>query len=335
MRPTRPMRGLSQAQKDHFNEFGYLVIEDVVDEETLQSIEREYEGIVDKLAPALVDEGKLSQSYSDLPFKERYIAIMDELDEMYDLYQHLDISLPLLSPLPPTSTMNSGPAVFSLLRHPAILDIAESIVGSEIFCNPVQHARIKPPAKAMTGGYSDSNLTKTPWHQDQGVINDEADETTMLTVWVAITDATVENGCMICIPGSHTGELTMHCPAHTKTNEIAIPNSLIAEENAVPMPVKRGGVVLLHQLTEHSALENHSDSIRWSFDLRYHAVGAATGRSVFPGFIARSEADPDSELKTAEAWGQLWQETKDRLVAKPEFIFNTRWDGVAADQLCA
>lgn len=329
------MKGLTQPQKDHFNEFGYLIIEDVIDEATLTHIENEYETIVDNLAPKLVAEGKLSQTYAELPFKQRYMSIMDELDEMYDLYQHLDISLPLINPLPPTSTMNSGPAVFSLLRHPAILDIAESVVGPEIYCNPVQHTRIKPPAKAMTGGFSDSNLAKTPWHQDQGVITDDADETTMLTIWVAITDATVENGCMVCIPGSHKGELTMHCPAFTKTTEISIPDTLIDQAQSVPMPVKRGGVVLLNQLTEHSALENYSDSIRWSFDLRYHAVGEATGRSVFPGFVARSESDPDSALQTAEEWGQLWQDTKERLVAKPEFVFNTRWDAVAADQLCA
>ena len=127
----------------------------------------------------------------------------------------------------------------------------------------------------------------------------------------------------------------MHCPAFTKTTEIAIPDTLIDQTRSVSMPVKRGGIVLLHQLTAHSALENYSDSIRWSFDLRYHTVGEATGRSVFPGFVARSASDPSSALQTAEEWGQLWQDTKERLVAKPEFVFNTRWDGVAADQLCA
>lgn len=329
------MNGLSQAQKDHFNEFGYLIIEDVIDEETLTNIEQEYEAIVERVASELVAEGKISQSYAELPFKQRYMAIIDELDEVYDLYQHLDISLPLINPLPPTSTMNSGRAVFSLLRHPAILDIAESLVGPEIYCNPVQHTRIKPPAKAIDRGFSDSNLTKTPWHQDQGVITDDADNTYMLTVWVAITDATEENGCMVCIPGTHKGELTMHCPAFTATTEIAIPDKLIDQTQAMPMPVKRGGVVLLHQLTEHSALENYSDSIRWSFDLRYHAIGAPTGRSVFPGFIARSQANPESEMTTAEEWGQLWQDTKDRLVVQPEFVFNTRWDSVKGHQLCA
>jgi ectoine hydroxylase-related dioxygenase (phytanoyl-CoA dioxygenase family) len=158
----------------------------------------------------------------------------------------------------------------------------------------------------------------------------------MLTVWVAVTDATIENGCMVCVPGSHRGELTMHCPAFSSfSTEIAIPDKLIAKENAVAMPVKRGGIVLLHQLTEHSALENNSDSIRWSFDLRYHATGFHTGREVFPGFVARSKENPASELQSAAAWGQLWQATKERLVSQPEFVFNTRWDSVAAHQLCA
>ena len=329
------MNALSHAEKDHFNEFGYLIIEDVIDEKTLTTIEQEYEAIVDRIALDLVAEGKISHTYAELPFNQRYVAIIDELDEVYDLYQHLDISLPLINPLPPTSTMNAGPAVFSLLTHHAILDIAESLVGPELYCNPVQHVRIKPPTKNVDRGFSDSNLTKTPWHQDQGVITEDADNTYMLTIWVAVTDATEENGCMVCIPGSHKGELSTHCPAFTATTEIAIPDKMIDQTLAVPMPVKRGGVVLLHQLTEHSALENYSESIRWSFDLRYHKIGMPTGRSVFPGFVARSAENPESEMQTAEEWGQLWQETKERLVQKPEFVFNTRWEGVRGSQLCA
>ena len=34
--------------------------------------------------------------------------------------------------------MHSGPAVFDLLRHPAILDVVESVIGPEIASNPVQ-----------------------------------------------------------------------------------------------------------------------------------------------------------------------------------------------------
>lgn len=67
------------------------------------------------------------------------------------------------------------------------------------------------------------------------------------------------------------------------------------------MPVQRGDVLFLTRWTVHSSLSNHSDEIHWSFDLRYHPIGQATGREAFPGFVARSRANPDSELHDAAA----------------------------------
>ena len=40
----------------------------------------------------------------------------------------------------------------------------------------------------------------------------EADEATILTVWLPLTDATEQNGCMQVIPRSHREGLKDHCP---------------------------------------------------------------------------------------------------------------------------
>ena len=45
----------------------------------------------------------------------------------------------------PDTPFWTGPAVFALLRNQAILDAVESLIGPEIYANPVQHVRIKPP----------------------------------------------------------------------------------------------------------------------------------------------------------------------------------------------
>ena len=45
---------------------------------------------------------------------------------------------------PESYAMHCGPAVFDLLRHPAILDVVESVIGPEIASNPVQQMRMKP-----------------------------------------------------------------------------------------------------------------------------------------------------------------------------------------------
>jgi phytanoyl-CoA hydroxylase len=79
--------------------------------------------------------------------------------------------------------------------------------------------------------------------------------------------------------------------------------------------------------TPHASLPNLSESMRWSFDLRYNPIGQATGRDMFPGFVARSRSNPASELRDARAWAQLWYDTRARMAA-PEYMDESfdRWD---------
>ncbi|MEM8859050.1 MAG: phytanoyl-CoA dioxygenase family protein [Chloroflexota bacterium] len=330
---------LSDDQLQHFREKGYLIIEDVLTDADMAQIRAEYEAILDREAPRLVAEGKLSQTYAELPFEERYTKILFELEDMYAIYQHLDISLPLLQDMPQDASLNAGPAVFNhLLTNPNILDISEAILGtSELFSNPVQHTRIKPPMAALPDSNVDSNVAKSGWHQDEAVLTADAEEINMLTVWVAMTNATVNNGCMMAVEGSHIKDVTMHCPGNhaSSSAEIFIPDELIDENRVVPLEVSKGGLVLLHQRTEHGSYDNKSDQIRWSFDLRYQPVGEKSGREVFPGFVARSEANPEQVLTDPEAWAQEWFDTRDRIIAGEHVLFNERWLPFSRHQYCA
>ncbi len=331
------MPKLTQEQLTFFNNNGYLIVENVLNENDIENIRSEYEAILDREVPKLIATGQLSQDYSSFGFEERYTKILQELDDMYAIYQHLDISLPLLHSMDADASLNAGPAVFKhLLSNPKILDIAESIIGPELYSNPVQHTRIKPPQNALANKALDSNIARTGWHQDEAVLTDDALDINMLTVWVAITDATEENGCMVCVPGSHKDAVSMHCPGNSFSSaEIFIPDELIPQEKITPMPVKKGGLVLLHQLTEHGSLENNSQQIRWSFDLRYNVIGQNSGREIFPGFVARSQKHPEEVLTDAQVWAEEWFSTRDQLAAQGEVAFNERWKKFNRHSLCA
>ena len=106
---------------------------------------------------------------------------------------------------------------------------------------------------------------------------------------------------------------------------LQIPDEYYDSDGMLPMPTKRGDVLLLTARTVHDSLPNVSDNIRWSFDLRYNPIGQATGRASFPGFVARSATHPDSELHDPETWTQLWTETRARLADNPEPAYN-RWN---------
>lgn len=332
------MPGLTSEQITFFEDNGYLIVENVLDADSLTAVEDEYSSILDREVPRLAAEGKVTETYDGMPFAERYPRILPQLQHMYDLYEHLDITLPLMHDVPSDAGINTGPAVFShVLRNPAILDIAESLMGPELSCSPVQHARIKPPKQVMDGLAVDSNVAKTSWHQDEAVLNDQATDISMLTVWVAVTDATVENGCMVCVPGSHKGDLEviMHCPGKSiGSAEIYIPADLVGS-NAVPMPVGKGGVVLLHQRTKHGSLENKTDRIRWSFDLRYYVTGANSGREVFPSFVARSARDPGLELRDPDVYAANWKAARSYLSSLDRVEFNNRWKRYSDHPLCA
>ena len=107
---------------------------------------------------------------------------------------------------------------------------------------------------------------------------------------------------------------------------------IYSREEGVPVPMQRGDVLFLTKWTVHSSLPNNSDEIRWSFDLRYQPIGQATGREAFPGFVARSRANPSSELRDAAAWEQLWRQARDHLAAVDNHPYN-RWS--ATDAVCA
>jgi len=159
----------------------------------------------------------------------------------------------------------------------------------------------------------------------------EADATNLLTVWLPVTEATVENGCLCVIPGSHRAGLATHCPGTSTDRQLHIPEPLLAG-TPVPLPMRPGSVLLLHRLTEHSSLSNQSDGIRWSFDLRYQPVGQPTGRPVFPSFVVRSRSQPERVVRDWRAWAAAWHETRAALSEDREPVFN-RWS--AAAPVCA
>lgn len=302
-----PSVALSQDQLDSFGENGFLVLEGLLDDDDLKPLEDEYAELLDGLCDDLAGRGLLPERFANLPFGERYSRAVAHYP---DLHSRLNISLPLINGDVDADRfhMHGGPAVFGLLRNRKILDVVESVIGPEIQSSPVQQMRMKPPdhlvADALKGH---SNVGATTWHQDIVALLPEADRTRQVTVWVAITDATKQSGCLVSVPGSHRQGPRVHCANEALASEPQVPAKVMAGSRAVPLPVRRGGAILFHKLNVHRALPNRSRGLRWSADLRYHPVGEPSGRPAFPGFIARSRSDPSRELHDPQEWAERWR----------------------------
>ncbi len=317
---------LSQVQKDTLAVEGYLVVEDVLEvNRDIGPLLAEYATVLDGIAEAFHAAGYIGSRYAELPFTSRLIRICRESGR--SVSQYFDMSLPQTGVRPDTP-IHVGPAIFNLLRNPALLAVAESVIGPEIFSNPVQHIRMKLPAHEVTASNSDGLNAKIPWHQDNGVVLAEADQATILTVWLPLNDATVENGCLQLIPRSHRGDLEPHCPGPRGAE---IPERLVPLPRAIPVPMRAGSALLMHQRTVHSSLDNlTADQVRISLDLRYQPVGQPTGRPAFPGFVAASAAHPETALRDPQAWANLWLDTRARMAEQENPSFN-RWKaGVGA-----
>ena len=316
---------LTAEQLQRFAHDGYLRVDGVLDPaESIDPLFAEYEDVLDRLAHELRDRGEIDSTYDDLPFGDRMIRIYQETGR--DHARYFDCSLPNRGVTPDTH-MWLGPAVFNILRHERVLDVVESVIGPEVTSNPVQHVRIKPPERALPEGATDVLVRANPWHQDNGVVDPVADGTSMLTVWISLSEATDENGCLRVIPGSHRGALRTHC-----LTPVAIPDELLELDRVTPVPTQPGDVILFHKHTCHGSGPNVSDHFRVSLDLRYNPTGQPTGRPAFPDFVARSRRDPSSELRDPEAWAQLWYDARTRLAASGE-DFVVRWRGT--EPVCA
>ncbi len=323
---------LSADQLNQFDRDGFLVLENVLELSDRQPLIDEYAELVERLSH---ERGHIGDDWQQLSFEQKFSRLIASDP---DAYEHLDISLPLIEDLSVQSGMHAGDEVFNLLTHAAILNIVEPIVGTEIYSNPVQHVRIKPPEFILNkAGRGNSNISRTGWHQDAAVIVEGAASVPILTVWIAMTDATPEMGCMQAIPGSHKWQgIAKHCPGRSGVGEIFIPEELVNEHQPVSLAVRAGGVVLLHRNTWHGAGPNTSDRIRWSLDLRYQPPGYTTGRDCFPGFLARSSINQEQVVNDAATWRALWTKAQHDIVeGRLSAVFNERWHVNRDDTLCA
>ena len=304
------MPALSPRQLDHFDREGYVVVENVLDPvAALDPVIAEYSTVLDQLAEELHSRGEIPSRYEELEFGDRYTRICIDTGRVHS--QYFDFSLPFQDVKADTPFW-AGPAVFNALTDPGLLDAVESLIGPEIYSNPVQHVRIKPPERMLPRNqYGNSILGATHWHQDHGVVTEEADATRMLTVWFSLQDTPIDKGPLMVVPGSHKSGLLPHCPNYMGNSPLfaggtQVPEDLFAAEDAIPLPVKRGDAIFMHKQTVHGSYPNVSNDVRWSFDLRYNPTDQPTGRHGFPGFVARSRRDPASELRDPAEWQRCW-----------------------------
>lgn len=295
---------LTQEQINTFHQEGYLVIPNLFDDADLQPAIDDLSAEIDRQAHELVAAGALSQTYEREGFETRLTRISAETDQVYRSIMAGKLSL-------------SG--IFSLLSNPRLLDTIESLVGPEIIASSVYRLRPKMPGLARG---------VVPWHQDSAFFEPYCDQSLIVTVWIPLVDATPERGCMQVLPRVHHGEVVPHHrPADSASGLLEIVPEHLPDGQVVTTPVMKGGVLLLTNRTPHRSIENHTDVIRWSMDLRYQSASLPTNYRVetdvtfqtlhddapiacYPpeaDFLIRSRQHPEAVVQGWEQFHQLRQ----------------------------
>ena len=275
---------LSNDQIKKYHEDGFLILENVIDESYLQPVRDEVADIVDTVANDLHAAGKIQNLHADAPFEKRLTLLDSEYPGIATMVHVRGIL---------------GPQLAKLWSHPALLSVAEQLVGSEVAGHPVWNLRSKTP---------DNSLATVPWHQDCAYLSPESEHTLQVTAWIPLRDATQEMGCLQVVRGGHKGGVVRHHPekdggGDNRSWYLDVREEDLPEGEIVTCEIPAGSVLLMNQLIPHRSTENRSQNIRWSVDLRWQDPRLPSGFTAKEPLLMRTASNPDHRIDWDE-WAQ-------------------------------
>ena len=227
---------ITPVQIEFYQANGYLAVENVLTRQQLEEAHR------------VIDE-----------FVEKSRAVTAH-NEVYDLEPAHTPERPLVRRI--KSPTKWHPYFDSLMRSDAILDIIEPLIGPYGVRFQGDKLNMKP---AMDG-------SPVEWHQDFAFYPHTNDD--LLAVGVALDDCTLENGCLLALPGSHKWPILDHHQDGFFVGAITPSREIVDLTKAAPLEVKAGSITIHHACTFHGSASNRSPRPRRLLLYQYAAVDA-------------------------------------------------------------
>jgi phytanoyl-CoA hydroxylase len=217
----------AESQRDFFEEHGYLVIDDLLSSDELDVCRSEIARL-HVLAAELEAAGKPeARQFQREPHAET---------------AHQDDGLPLLRKVEDTGQFSEPFRTLSM--HDRLIPVIQQLIGpdlllfrSTLMLKPAQHGS----AHAL--------------HQDSAYWPMEPP--TLVTVSIALNEATPENGCIQIIPGSHKWGL-QEWGLITRADDAVTSRADIDVSKRIDVPLKAGSAVCFHSLMVHGSVANQS-----------------------------------------------------------------------------
>ena len=153
------------------------------------------------------------------------------------------------------------PFILDLVQNHRVLDLVEALIGPNIMLFGT---------RVICKWPGDDEFV--PWHQDVSERN-KLTPPVQVTGWYAVDDATVDNGCVEVIPGSHRRGMLARQPASYRGSLLRKNEETVVTEAeralARPLELRAGQMSLHHGFTLHSSGTNPSPQRRCGFVIRY------------------------------------------------------------------
>ena len=159
-----------------------------------------------------------------------------------------------------------------LAKNPDIVDLVSDVIGHDVILWGA-HVFCKPAGDGF----------ETPWHQDGHYWPIRPLAT--CTVWLALEESVIENGCLRVIPKSHIGQ-QLHEHLHEDRDDLTLQQRMVAgafdESTAVNLELQPGQMSLHDIFMIHGAAANTSNKRRTGIALRYMPATSHFDRQLKP-----------------------------------------------------
>jgi len=219
---------LGEEKKTFFREHGYVVIEDIISAAELL----QYREIYDRFLNGAIDAGS---NRSDLGVG---LGSNQQVENITQIMWPSDFA----------------PEVLEMAYHQKALAIARQLQGDDMEMDFDMLINKAPHTDTIT-----------PWHQDAAYWINMPDKRAV-SCWLALDNATLDNGCMWYVPGSHLLPLRSHTSALLEGGALRCDAN---ESEAMGIELKPGSCVLHHGATLHYSRGNSTANQRRAFIINF------------------------------------------------------------------
>ncbi|MBT5020719.1 MAG: phytanoyl-CoA dioxygenase family protein [Planctomicrobium sp.] len=231
---------MTQAERMHFEEHGYVILRHLTREETVNEIRN-------------ITLQDCDQEVAPIEFEAdlKYPGAPDSLDEFGG------------KTIRRLKQAHSRGIVFTdWLTAPNLVKSLQQILGQDLVCPLAHHNCIMTKEPRFS--------SDTGWHQDIRYWSFTRPD--LVSTWLALGNETKENGCLQLIPGSHRMTFGQHQFDSELFFRSDLPENQAILDKKIYAELAPGDVLLFHARTLHAASRNHSDETKYALVFTFRSL---------------------------------------------------------------